>query len=186
MPQQFLQNSTAQFGPERLSVGWPWRFFTASFAVFLISVLVYFGLVFGYGPFLEKRIAEKEQQIADSSAVISKEAQDKFSQLYSQIINLKSILDNHVFPSSVIALLERTTHPKVYFIGLNFKAQERELELDGIAANFNVLAEQLESYSQADGIEGYTLTQSQFSDNSVQFKAVLKLSKSLLVPEKLQ
>ncbi len=174
-----------QFESERLPVGWPWRFFMVSFVIFLASILVYLGLAFGYEPFLDSQIQKVEDEINARAASVSKENQDKFIQVYSQMINIKSLLDAHIFPSSVLTLLEQKTHPRVYFIGANLKSAERELELDGSAANFSALAEQLEIFAQTKEIERYTLSQSQLTGDMVQFKVALKLSRNVLNPPSL-
>lgn len=181
MPQQFLQNPMNQFERESLPVGWPWRFFMVSFVIFLVSILSYLGLAFGYNPYLNSEIAKKDGEINQLSGAVSKENQDKFIQIYSQMINIKSLLDSHIFSSNVLSLLEQRTHPKVYFTGVNLKSPERELELDGIAASFSVLAEQLEIFAQTKDIEKYTLGQSQLNGDVVQFRITLKLNKSTLI-----
>ncbi len=181
MPQQFVQNPMDQFAPENLAVGWPWRFFTVSFVVFLASLLAYLGLVFGYEPFLTNQISAKDQEIAQRVASVPKADQDKFIQIYSQIINVKSLVDSHIFSSNALALLESATHPRVYFTSLNMKVSDRELDLDGVAESFPVLSEQLQIFAQTPGIENYSLIQSQLNGTAVQFKASLKLSKDLLL-----
>lgn len=180
MPQQFVQNPMNQFEAENLPVGWPWRFFMVSFVIFLMSVLVYLGLVFGYEPFLTNQIAQKDKEIEQRAAMVSKEDQEKFIQIYSKVINIKSLIDSHLFSSNVLSLLEKVTHPKVYYTGLSMKMLDRELELDGVAGSFSALSEQLEAFAQTKGIERYSLTQSQLSGDTVQFKVSLKLSKDTL------
>lgn len=181
MPQQFVQNPMNQFEAENLPVGWPWRFFMVSFVIFLMAILVYLGLIFGYQPFLSNQIAQKDQEISQRAASVSKEDQDKFIQIYSKIINIKSLIDNHVFSANALSMLEKVTHPKVYFTGLSMKTMDREMELDGVAESFSAISEQLEIFAQTKGIERYSLTQSQLSGDVVQFKVSLKLSKDLLL-----
>ena len=181
MPQQFVQNPMNQFESENLPVGWPWRFFMVSFVVFLSTILIYLGLVFGFEPFLSKQIEQKDQEIAQRGAAVSKEDQDKFIQIYSKVINIKSLVDNHIFSSNALLLLERVTHPRVYFTGMGMKVSDREVELDGVAGSFSALSEQLEAFAQTKGIERYSLTQSQLNGDLVQFKASLKLSKDILI-----
>lgn len=181
MPQQFVQNPMNQFEAENLPVGWPWRFFMISFVIFLSSILIYLGLVFGYEPFLKNEIAKKDQAIAQSGAEVSKDDQDKFIQIYSKVINIKSLIDNHIFSSNALLFLQSVTHPKVYYTGLGMKVSDREIELDGVAASFSALSEQLEAFAQTKGIERYSLVQSQLNGDIVQFKVSLKLSKELLL-----
>lgn len=181
MPQQFVQNPMNQFEAENLPVGWPWRFFMVSFIIFLMSILVYLGLVFGYEPYLAGQIAQKDTEIEQRAATVSKEDQDRFIQIYSKVINIKSLIDNHLFSSNVLLMLEKATHPKIYYTGLSLKMLDRELELDGAAESFSALSEQLEAFAQTKGVERYSLTQSQLSGDTVQFKVSLKLSRDILL-----
>ena len=180
MAQQFVQNPMEQFEAERLPVGWPWRFFMFAFVVFLVSILVYLGLVFGYEPFLNNQVSAADQQIAQSAAAVPQADQQKFIQVYSQIINLKSLTANHIFASNALKLLETLADPQVYFTGATLKTDKQTLDLDGSAASFPVLAEQLESFAESKQIDQYTLVQSQLNGGEVQFKISLTLNKDLL------
>lgn len=171
-----------RFQGERLPVGWPWRFLMVSFVIFLTSILVYLGLAFGYKPFLNSSIEKKDAEISQQAASVKKEDQDKLIQVYSQMINIKGLLDSHIFPSGIFTLLEQKTHPKVYFTGADFKSSEGELQLDGLAASFSVLSEQLEIFAKTPEIDRYTLRQSQQSGDLIQFQVLLKLGKGILLP----
>ncbi len=172
-----------RFQGERLPIGWPWRFLMVSFVIFLTSILIYLGLAFGYKPFLNRAIAEKDAQIMEQAASVKKEDQDKLIQVYSQMINIKSLLSGHIFPSGIFAMLEQKTHPKVYFTGADFKADEGSLELDGLTVSFSALSEQLEIFSKTAEIEKYTLRQAQQSGDLVQFQLALKLGKGVILPQ---
>lgn len=182
MPQQFVQNPMDRFQSERLPVGWPWRFLMFSFLTFLVSILVYIGLAFGYKPFLAGQIEKKDAEILAQAASISKENQEKLIQVYSQMINIRSLLDGHVFPAGVLTMLEQKTHPKVFFTSADLKSAERELELEGLAATFSALSEQLEIFSKTPNIEKYSLNNSQQSGDQVQFKITLKFGNGILNP----
>lgn len=151
-----------------------------SFVIFLMSVLVYLGLVFGYEPYLSNQIAARDQEISQRSSTVSKADQDKFIQIYSKIINIKSLIDSHLFSASALSLLESLAHPQVYFTALTMKTADRQIDLDGVAASFSALSEQLEAFAQSASIESYSLSQSQLSGDTVQFKVSLKLSGSAL------
>ncbi len=173
MPQQFAQNPLNQFEPEKLSVGWPWRLLSVSFIIFLIILLTYFGLVIGYEPYLNSRIEQKETEINNLAQTVSNEDRDKFIGFYSKLDNLKNILDNHIFSSKIFPQLERITNKKVYYSGVSLKIPTREFEVDGVAENYGVLGEQLESFAQLSEVERYILNQSRIEEGAVRFKATL-------------
>ncbi|MDE2000953.1 MAG: hypothetical protein KGI60_00095 [Patescibacteria group bacterium] len=179
MPQQFVQNPMNQFESERLPVGWPWRFFMVSFVIFLVSILGYVGLAFGYEPFLNTKVASLDQNITQGAAEVSSTQQQQFIQVYSQIVNLKSLVGDHVFSSNVLFLLQSVTYPQIYYTHADLKTAERTLTLDGVAPTFDILSQQLAVFSQTSAVTGYTLDQSQLNNNQVQFRVTLKLAPSV-------
>lgn len=181
MPQQFVQNPLEQFETESLPIGWPWRFLAVSFIIFSATAFVYAGMVFGYEPYLNNKIAEQDQAIGQLAESVSADERDQFARFYSQIVNLKNLLDNHVAGSTVFPFLESVTNKRVYYTAANLKTAERGLELDGVAADYQVLSEQLESFKRSSLVSGYSLNQSQLSsDSNVQFKVVVKLKEAAL------
>lgn len=180
MPSQFNHNPLNQFESENLPVGWPWRFFSVSLIIFLAATLFFFGLSLGYEPYLNSKIREMDANIDQLLGIISREDQEKFAQFYSQLANLKTILDDHILSSKIFPLLEKITNQKVYYNNLNLRVPERELELEGFADSYGVLGEQLEAFDQAPEIERYLMNQSQANGNLVQFKATLKFKSDFL------
>jgi len=180
MPQQFKQNPLEQFESENLSVGWPWRFFSVALIIFSAALLVYLGLIFGYQPYLRSQLQETDNQINQLLGTVSKEDQENFIRFYSQLVNLKNLLDNHIESSKLFPLVEKITNKKIYYNNFNLRVPERELELEGRAESYAVLGEQLESFNQSEEIERYLLNQSQLSGNLVQFKVTLKLKAGVL------
>ena len=177
---KFVQNPLNQFESEQLPSGWPSRFFSVSLVIFSAVFLGYLGLVFGYEPFLRSKIEDQDQAINQLVGAISKEEQEKFTNAYSKIINLKNLLDKHVKSSKIFPLLGQITNKKVVYTGANLKVPEKELELEGIADSYNSLAEQLESFNQTEAVSRYLLNQSQLTSGAVQFKATLKLKDTVL------
>ena len=179
MPQQFVQNPLEQFEPEKLPVGWPWRFFSVSLIIFSATLLLYLGLAFGYKPFLNSSIKEKDDEMGKLSQTVNKQDQEQFIKFYSQLANLKILLDSHSVSSKVFSALEQMTNQKVFYKSANLKVPERELELDSVAESYGVLSEQLEAFNKSGGVERLTLGQSQAGEGGVQFKATLKLKADL-------
>lgn len=181
MPQQFVQNPLNQFESERLPVGWPWRLFATAFAIFLTTTLSYIGITFGYQPYLRDQIQQKTNEIEQLSATIPKADQEQFVNFYSQLVNLKGILDNHVLASTFFSFLEKVTHPRVYFSNASMKLREGELELSGLAESYTTVAEQLEVLNQAPEIDRFVINQAQLGEgNLIGFKVAIRLKKDSL------
>ena len=111
---------------------------------------------------------------------LSKGSPQKFTQFYSQLVNLQNLLGNHIAASKAFPILERITSHKVYYRSVDLKIPERQLELDGIAESYEVLGEQLESFNQAAEMENSLVNQSQLVNQAVQFKATLLLKDNVL------
>lgn len=174
------QKPMEQYVPETPTAGTPWRLFTYSGLAFLASLLIYLGLSMGYSAYLNSRIAEVDQQLKQLGASISKEDQNKFVRFYSQLVNFNKLLDNHILSSDTFSLLEKNTNQKVRYTNFDLKIDERKLTLDGSALSYEILAQQLASFSADPSVENYMLNQSQMSDGSVKFKVVLIFKKEVL------
>lgn len=169
-----------QYVPETPPAGVPWRLFTYAGLAFLASLLIYVGLSVGYKSYLSSRISAVDGQIKKLGVAISKEDQEKFLRFYSQLVNFNKILDNHVLPAQIFPLLEKITSQKVRFTNFDLKIDERKLTLEGAAASYEILAQQLSAFAGDPGVENYMLNQSQLADGAVKFKAVLTLKKEVL------
>lgn len=179
-----VQNPLERYEAENASAGLPWRLFSASIFIFFLSALTYLGLTFGYQPFLQTKIDEQDSilNLLAKRIAKSQEDQEGFINFYSQLINLKTIFTNHVAPSKVLALLEATTHPRVYFTGAAIKIPEKQLELDGIAESFPALSEQLAAWSGRSEVTDVLVAQAQRGEEGVRFRATLTLKKEVLIP----
>ena len=181
MLQKFKQDLSEQFEPERRSVGWLWRLIFIPASILLFTVLIYAGLTFGYGPYLDSRIQEVEDEISQLATSVPKEDQEQFVRFYSQLINLESILKNHILVSKFFPFLEQITHQKVYYASASLKVPERSVKLTGFADNLTVLSEQLEIFSQSEEVDLYTLEGGiEESKDLISFRVTLNLRKDLL------
>jgi len=178
MPQQFVQNPLDQFEPEKLPIGWPWRLFLLTLGLFTFSVLLYLGLAFGYSPYLNSQIEMKRSEL--SQLAIPQEDRQILGQASSLLANLEGILNNHILSSKLFSVLERVTNQKTYYTNANLKVPQRELELRGFVESYEILAQQLEAYEQAEEIESYSLNESQASQDLISFRISLKLNADLL------
>jgi hypothetical protein len=167
---QYDQNIPAQFGPEKLPTGWPLRLFAFSLLILTASLLIYVGLRFGYKPYLQNQIAEKEREIEQLAVSIPRENQEKLGAFYSQLLNLKNVLDNHVTASPIFSFLEKNTNKKVFYTRLDFDAKQNVFTLEGAAESYDILAEQLEAFNQAPDVKRFLINESQLSGGRIRFK----------------
>lgn len=149
---------------------WPWKSFIFMALVCGTTVLVYLGLVLGYQPFLENRIAKAQAQIDNLATEVSLQDQKSFLKFYSQIVNLRGLLESHMALDRFFDFLEKDTNKRVSYDVLSLNTSKNEVVLEGIADNYDRLSEQLESVGRASEVAEYILTQSQFVDGHIRFR----------------
>ncbi len=178
---QFSQNVSDQImKSDNLGSGLPWKLLAFSIFVFALSLLVYFGLAFGYETFLNNQIAATDEETQALSQKISSDSQAKFVDVYSRLSNFKTLLAGHVYGTKVFPLLEKITYPSVYYNNIDLSVDDRKIVLSGIALNFESLSRQLALYdAEKTSIESYILNQSRVVENKVNFRVTLILSSKL-------
>jgi hypothetical protein len=177
---QLNQNPLEHLGPEKMSVGWPWKFFVFTLILIFMVVLGYVGLSFGYRPFMESQIAEIESNLQKISKDITEVDKENLILTYSQQENLRKIIMGRIYASKIFPLMQKITHPKVYYSGLDLVLSEKKLELEGSAESYGVLSEQLAFYDKEESIVRYNLEDSVIREGTVMFKVALTLADSLL------
>ena len=160
----------ARLGAERLSAGWPWRLFLFSVLIAATSLVAYVGMEFGYKFYLQSQIQAKDQAIKDLTQKVSEQDQEKFINFYSQMANLKVLLDEHIIVSKIFPFLETNTNKLVYFNVLDFNFKDRRLSLEGFAQSYEILAQQLEALNRAPEVNQLLVNESQTQGNIVKFR----------------
>ena len=167
---------------ERVPSGVPQRLLIFSAFVFLLVLLSYFGLAFGYNPFLQKAIGEGNAKLDELGRRISADDQRELTKLYSQISNIGKLLSSHVLGSRVLTFLETTTVPQVTYFGADLSAPDRRLTLDGAAASYDELVRQLKAYGGAREVERMSLESSEAVGSVVRFKVSLVMQPEVFQP----
>lgn len=141
-----------QFASERLPVGWPWRLLVFSIALFAFSILVYFGVRLGYSAYLESRIVDVDAALAALTGEVTATEQEQFVGFYSQIVNLKSVLDRHAYGGNAFTFLEKYTLPEVQFTEAELNVKDLTLSLRGDAPSIEAVGSQLAALETAPGV----------------------------------
>lgn len=170
-----------QFAPVAAPIGLPWRLSLAAGALFLVSIFVYFGLRFGYRAYLEKQESRVTASIEGLAEQVSSDEQEQFVTLYSQIVNLKTVLDQHRFTANTFPLLEREVVSGVVFTAADFDAASRRLRLDGTAGSLEELAVQVAEIEKAAEVEMITVDKVSLSGSSAAFTISVTFKSSSFV-----
>jgi hypothetical protein len=162
------------------TLGTPWKLLVFTFILFIFSLLVYFGLKIGYENYLKSQLETLDKKINDLSNSISEEDQQRFISAYSQIINLKNVLNNHVFSSNIFNFLEKNTLPKVFYNSATFSSPTRTIVLNGQADSLMTLASQLALFEKSKDVESVELTGMNFVLGGVSFGINIVLKQDYL------
>lgn len=169
MPQT-TNNFAEQVMREELGVGWPWRLMLAMLVVFLAAILVYLGLAFGYKPFLTNSVQDLEGELESFSAQLSSEQKENFVNFYSQVTNLQKLLRSHILVSKIFPILESLTHKDVTYSTFNLSVVDKTLTIEGIARNYQALAQQLALYESSPEITLVILDSAKSTGSVVLFR----------------
>lgn len=174
MPQPSATNNISeQFLTEHVSIGWPWRILLFAIVIFALSLLIYFGLRFGYGPYLDSRSETLDRNLAELTQGVNLEDQERFVNFYSQLVNLKTVLEKHPFPSNTFSFLERNTLGRVYFSRADLDVGQRTLRLKGFAASIQGLAEQIAVLENSTDVDSVLVEDVGLSGGGTAFSASL-------------
>jgi hypothetical protein len=169
-------------GPEKLPVGWPWKIFVFSIILFGLVLFVYFGIIWGYQPFLKAQEQSLDKKINEIGGQISQQDRENFIKFYSQLVNLQNLLNNHIKGSNIYNFLEKNTDQGIYYEGANLSVTEHNVNLTGVARSYDNLVKQLAAFEQAPEISRVILQDSQASDKGIRFVLQLVFKPELLSP----
>jgi len=161
--------------------GWSGRLLMFSATVFFISIAVYVGILYGYKPYLEKQVADLDNQIKTYSQQIPPEEQTKLVSFYSQIANLQSILASHVISSQLFDWLEKNTVPTIYYSKLDLLSSSNQLNLSGYSKTVDDFSRQMILFQNDPLIERIAINSVTAGANNLwQFDITLFLKKNAL------
>jgi len=166
---------------ERLPIGWPWRLLLFSIIVFGATLAIYLGIGLGYKSYLNSQIKTIDTKIAGLSQTVGEDEQKNLVNLYSQLVNIQNLLNSHISASKIFAWLEKSTAAQIYYLSLNLSVPAKEIQLEGSAPNYNILAQQLELFRQAPEISKVFLGDSTaMDDGTIRFSMRLTIKPELI------
>lgn len=154
LPQQVIERLGRE--PPK-TPGWSIGILLFSGGILCIALLTYFGLIWGYEPYLDSQIAQVNTQISTLAKSISADDQTKLVTFYSEIANLKSILANHVLFSHFLSWLEKNTEANIYYQHLTFSAGN-QVVVSGIAKSEADVNQQMAIFEAAPEVKTVTLS----------------------------
>jgi hypothetical protein len=173
LPEKVL-NQLSHEAPE--TPGWSFNLIGFSGGVFFLTVLIYCGLIFGYGPYLDSQISETTDQMNALAKSIPTDAKASFTTFYSQTANLKTALASHVIPSQFFAWLEKHTEAHVSYVRANLATGSGELSLSATAPTDADMNQQLTIFEHAPEVKRMNVMGISYSDTTNQWQFTVSLS----------
>lgn len=164
-PRTQLSNASEEFVTEALPVGWPWRLLVFSIVIFAFSLFVYIGLNVGYEKYLESRSVALDQSLDNLASQVGIEKQQQFVGIYSQLVNLKTVLGGHPYTSNAFKFLEANVIQTVYFTDATFRLTDNSLRVKGVTNNFDSAAAQVGMFEKATGVTSVLLSDVSIEQN---------------------
>ena len=134
---------------EELQVGWPWRIMVFSAIVLLTTIGIFLGAEFGFKNYIKSEIAKVDSQIDSLTKSIPEDQQKSFLVFSAQANNIQKILDDRYNTPQLFSFLEKNTLKNVYYKSVNLDTKEMSVNIDGVAPDLNVLAQQTEIFRNA-------------------------------------
>jgi hypothetical protein len=169
------------FGPGKMPSGWLGRFLRFAVVLFLITLVVYFVIHYVYLGVLDRRIGGLENKIKGLEQEIPTQDGEEVAAFYSQLVNLRTLLEKHIYPSQIFERLELTTHPQVTFANFNYDFGESRIQVDGYAQNLGALAEQLLAFQRTSDFQKINLSDVRQGASRLSFTIEIFFKSSLVL-----
>lgn len=171
---------------DRLLVVWPWRIFIFSLIAFILSTAVFLVTDFSFKPYLKYRVKDWNDKISNLNQSIDESQQNRLTSVYSQFLNIKTIIGSHTATSKIFNFLEKSTYPSVYYSNMSFSASENDVRLDGAAPDFETLAKELNLLNNSPELAKVFLENSNAVDLGKGFKEIKFKIRLVFKPEYLK
>lgn len=155
LPEQIMNRINRE---QAATPGWSSQLLMFSGTVFFISLAVYFGMVFGYQPYLQGQVAVLDNQIASYSKQIAPEEQNKLISFYSQIANLQGVLKNHIVSSQIFDWLEKNTETNIYYTKFDFLSANNQIILSGVSKTADDFLKQMVVFQNNPVVERISIS----------------------------
>lgn len=111
--------------------------FFASIVLISLAILSFLGF-FAWNLVLQENLNNLEHEIAQMPQMPVKA---------SKIIQVKKLLDNHIYWSQVFSQIEKTTLPNIFFSSFSGDSSG-QINLQGNVPNYSILAKQVKAFEQ--------------------------------------
>lgn len=152
--------------------GWSGQLLMIASTIFFVSLGFYLGIGYGYLPYLRGKLAEVNDEIQSFSQQIPLAEQEKIVAFYSQLVNMRLLLGNHIHTSPLFRWLEENTVKQVAYSKLTVRTGAQEIGLSGYARSADDVAKQLRVFELQQEVRTVNLSSLTLGSNGLwQFDA---------------
>ena len=181
---QFHQDLAEKLSREpQIKGGLPSKLLMFSVSVFIIILVIYLGIIFGYEPYLNAQLDNLNNQISVAGSQISPTDQSQLTSYISQASNVKALLNNHITASALFNYLEKNTDTNVYFSHLSLTVFNNQAQLSGLAQTMNDLVGQLAIWQGSPSITEVDFNQISATSQGFSFSATLTFQPNFLISQ---
>lgn len=179
LPQQVVEQLNQG---SRRTPGWSSGILLFSGSILFIVLFIYAGLRLGYEPYLNAQLSSVEGQVQKVGQSVSAADEARLITFYSQINNIQSLIQGHVFFSQFLTWLERTTEANVYYTSMFFTSGN-QITLTGVARTSADVAEQIAALEASPQVSSVALSDSALasSGTSWNFNVILTMRPSVFL-----
>jgi hypothetical protein len=139
--------------------GWFSGIIVFSTIILLVALGIYFGMKFGYEPYLNNQINGAQSQINSLSQSIPSGNEAQLLTFYSQISNLQSVLASHVTFSRFLTWVQQNTQNNITYTQLSFSsASGNEIALSALAPTEADVNQQLAIFESSPDVQSLSIT----------------------------
>jgi hypothetical protein len=171
---QFHQELAEKLSREpQIGGGMPAKLLMFSVSIFIITLVIYLGMVFGYKPYLNAQLDKINNQINVAGNQISPTDQSQLVNYISQFTNLRAIIGSHIITSNLLNYLNKNTDTNVYFNRLSLTVFNNQVQLSGLAKSMDDLIGQLAAWQNSSAITKVDFNQISYTPQGFSFSATL-------------
>lgn len=121
--------------------------------IFVVSMIVFGGLEFGYKPYLTKQLDALDAKIEETAKSIPAERQEKLISFYSQIENAKTAMDSRFAVFPVFRWLEENMLVGTTIAKLSIFGQKRTVNVSGYTKTLPGLYSQIQQFQSQKNVK---------------------------------
>lgn len=147
--------------------GWSGKLLMFSGTIIFVTLSVYFGLSFGYTPYLKAEIAKINKDIEQFGQQVPVGDQLKLVSFYSQLGNIKSLLSSQIIGLRAFDWIEKNTQVNTYIKSLSVNLAGSQMSYGASAITMDDALQQMAWFQNKKeitkvGIGGISLSEDQW------------------------